>query len=580
METQNCQNCKKDFTIFPDDVSYYEKIQVPQPTWCPECRLIRRLSWRNERNLYRNECALCKKSIISIIHAGSLLKVYCSQCWWGEGWDGTQHGREYDFSRNFFDQFRELTVDVPWIALQTIHTTLENSDYVNMCASSKNCYLTSHADHNEDSMYASGLKFSKQCVDVLMLNHCEVCYDSVNCTDCNKTFYSMDCQQSYEILFSKNLAGCNNCVGCVNLRNKSYCIFNEQYSKEEYKNKVAEMGLDSFENVEALKKKALDFWYTFPQKYFHGFNNSHVSGDYIYYSKNTLHSYEMVGAEDSKYCQFASTKNTRDCYDYTEWGENAELVYESIVSSVNVNNLKFCWVVQVGSNNATYSMHCFGCRNIFGCIGLRSKEYCIFNKQYTKEEYEKLVPQIIAQMNAMPYIDQKGRVYTYGEFFPPELSIYAYNETVQEFFPKTKDEVLAEGFLWKEPEARSHKITLLNNAIPDSIEQTDESIMNEIIECTHQGTCEHNCTGAFKVTAEEFRFHKAHALPIPRLCPNCRHYERTKFRNPLKLWHRTCMCTEVGHEHEGACANEFETSYAPERHEIVYCEKCYQREVM
>ncbi|MBI4119570.1 MAG: hypothetical protein HY456_01835 [Parcubacteria group bacterium] len=30
---------------------------------------------------------------------------------------------------------------------------------------------------------------------------------------------------------------------------------------------------------------------------------------------------------------------------------------------------------------------------------------------------------------------------------------------------------------------------------------------------------------------------------------------------------------------EDHCPNEFETSYAPERSEIVYCEQCYNAEV-
>ena len=51
-EIKVCQNCKKDFTIEPDDFAFYEKIKVPAPTFCPECRLQRRLAFRNERALY------------------------------------------------------------------------------------------------------------------------------------------------------------------------------------------------------------------------------------------------------------------------------------------------------------------------------------------------------------------------------------------------------------------------------------------------------------------------------------------------------------------------------------------------
>jgi hypothetical protein len=81
-------------------------------------------------------------------------------------------------------------------------------------------------------------------------------------------------------------------------------------------------------------------------------------------------------------------------------------------------------------------------------------------------------------------------------------------------------------------------------------------------------------------------------LPLPRLCPNCRHYQRLKQRNPLKLWKRHCQCAggkssngvyqnTVVHNHgTNPCPNEFETSYSPERPEIIYCEECYLKEVV
>ena len=99
----------------------------------------------------------------------------------------------------------------------------------------------------------------------------------------------------------------------------------------------------------------------------------------------------------------------------------------------------------------------------------------------------------------------------------------------------------------------------------------DESIIGKVIECSHRGECTQNCTLGFKIILEELQFYRRMNLPLPHLCPNCRHYERLSQRNPMKLWHRKCM--------KEGCDNEFETSYAPERPEIVYCEKCYQKEV-
>ena len=81
-------------------------------------------------------------------------------------------------------------------------------------------------------------------------------------------------------------------------------------------------------------------------------------------------------------------------------------------------------------------------------------------------------------------------------------------------------------------------------------------------------------------------------LPLPEFCPNCRHYQRLKQRNPLKLWHRKCQCNgnesengiytnTIAHQHRTEpCPNEFETTYSPDRKEIVYCERCYQQEVV
>ncbi len=96
-EIKNCQNCKNDFMIEPDDFLFYEKIKVPAPTWCPECRMVRRLSWRNERILYHRICDSCNKKIISVIN-NKETKVYCQDCWRGDSWDPSSYFLEYNFS--------------------------------------------------------------------------------------------------------------------------------------------------------------------------------------------------------------------------------------------------------------------------------------------------------------------------------------------------------------------------------------------------------------------------------------------------------------------------------------------------
>ena len=184
-------------------------------------------------------------------------------------------------------------------------------------------------------------------------------------------------------------------------------------------------------------------------------------------------------------------------------------------------------------------------------------------------------------MNDMPYVDKKGRMYKYGEFFPKEFSMFYYNETIaQEYYPLTEKRASDFGFKWKNKDKRDYQIDISTENLPDHIKNVEESIVGKVIECIHKGGCEEQCIEAFKITSDELQFYKRNNIALPRLCPNCRHFQRLKKRNPLKLWHRGCMCGKQNHFHgKEKCKVEFEPSYAPERPQIIYCEKCYQAEV-
>ncbi len=162
-ETKNCQNCKKDFTIESDDFSFYEKIKVSPPTWCSECRQLRRYAWRNERTLYRRPCDLCKKSTVTIYSPNKPYKVYCVGCWWSDGWDPASYGRDFDFSRPFFQQFAELQHDTPRMAL--LNKNSVNSEYTNHSGDNKNIYLSFSCFGDENVMYSTWVMKSRDCMD-------------------------------------------------------------------------------------------------------------------------------------------------------------------------------------------------------------------------------------------------------------------------------------------------------------------------------------------------------------------------------------------------------------------------------
>lgn len=563
-EKRVCQNCKLDFIIEPDDFSFYEKIKVPPPTFCQECRMQRRFTVRNERNLYHQECDLCKKKIISMYSSGKSFPVYCSTCWWGDKWDPVKYGIKYDFGQSFFLQFKFLLNKVPRPSLITPNS--KNCDYCNYIADGKNSYLCFGSIAIEDCLYGSPYE-SKYCIDNYLARECEYCYECIDCEKLSLSSFCQECSNSFNLFYCFDCKNCQDCIGCVGLRGQKYYIFNKAYNKEEFLKKKKELLLDTKNGLNKLKKEFLKIKMTVPHKFSVELQSKNVSGNNIVQSKNAHNCFDIKRCEDVKYCkQMIDAKDVLD----TNYCEFVELCYDYI-GYWKINNVIFSNTIG-DSNSIIYSDFCSGSSNLFACIGLRSKQYCILNKQYTKEEYEELVPKIIKHMNDMPYVDKKGRVYRYGEFFPSELSPFCYNETIaQEYFPLSKEEALEQGYKWKEKEERNYQIDIKNEDIPNDIKEVNESIINKVIECEHKGNCNEQCTEAFKIIPDELSFYQRMNLPIPHLCPNCRHYNRLKQRNPLKLWHRKCM--------KENCINEFETSYAPDRPEMVYCEKCYNQEV-
>ena len=572
-ETRQCQNCKKDFTIEPDDFAFYETMKVPAPTFCPDCRLQRKLSFRNERTLYKNKCKKCGKDLISMYRGDGPMTVYCRDCWYSDSWNPMSYGQEIDFSKGFVTQFKNLFHVVPVVNLWAPSSI--NSEYTNFSSEEKNCYLIFGGKANENLRYSNNTSLAKDSQDLFNCARIELSYENVQCNNSQRLFfskYSESCTDSYFLYDCRN---CINCFGCTNLRNKQNCFFNEQLTKEEYKKRLQDIDLGSFKNLTVNLEKFNIAYNKAIHKYAQFINTNNCTGNNVRNARDCKMCFDIfgVGSEDSKYVEWV-VDGVKDSYD--SYGmPKAERIYEALATGFDMmENLDYVFTIFArGSKNITYSINCSASNDLFGCVGLQKKQYCILNKQYTKEEYEALVPKIIEHMNSMPYIDKKGRVYKYGEFFPAELSPFAYNETIaQEYFPLTKQQAIDQGYTWKDPEEKNYKIDIKTQDLPDHIKDVNDDIVGKVIECAHKGECNEQCTKAFKIIPEEFQFYKKMNLPLPRLCPNCRHYQRLKQRNPLKLWHRKCM--------KPGCTNEFETSYAPDRPEIVYCEQCYQQEVV
>ncbi len=563
MQTKSCQNCKKDFTIEEGDFNYYEKINVPAPTCCPECRMARRLSVTNAPYLFYRNCDKCGKRTLSSYPPSKEITVYCQPCWWSDEWDGTEFAMDYDPERPFLAQLRELAEKTPYTALESSYLTIKNCDYCNALAYSKDSTLIFWADYCESVCYSSilnGLKWSSDC---LRGWESELCYESTGFIRSYRAYFSEDFDDCVDVWFSRNCYGCSNCVGCANLRGESYCIFNVKYSKEDYAKKLKELGFDSWENLTSFEKQAREFWLTKPYREFHGNAfNLNVTGEHVYVSKNSKESYILNNAENCKYCQIITVKGAKDCYDYSIWGNNAELIYECASVGDGVSNLKFSSYCFPDCSNLEYCLWNIAGKNNFGCVNLKRKNYSILNKQYSKEEYEKLKEKIIQEMDKNRYIDEHGREWPYGEFPAPVFGRFAYNHSnAMRFIPKERAKALAEGFYWDDFENPTNTASMQSANLPDTIGKTLDSVLEGVIECA-------SCKRGYKIIKNELDLLRKMNLPIPHECPKCRENRRFERMNKPGMYHRNC----------DKCKKEIYTPYAPERPEIVYCVQCYQQE--
>ncbi len=555
--TRQCKNCKTDFKIEPEDFDFYKKIKVPPPKLCWRCRLQRRLAHRSAgRPFYKVKCKLCGEEVISVHPPNAPFTLYCPRCWYGDGWEPMDYGAEYDFSKPFFQQFAELIHRVP---RQT--TRMRNSPGSRYCESAtncKNCYMLIGGYNSQDCMYGEAI-LSRSCVDCTVAFNADHAYENLSVNNAFNTkfaYFSEDCLDSSFLFDCK---GCSNCFGGVNLRNKSYHIFNKQYTKEEYKKVIdSEWDIGSYATLQKAKEKFGELLLATPRRFAILNNVTDVVGDDLQNTKNCKVCFlTKDGVENCKYIYYAGLL-LKDSYDVTAGGDKSQLLYDS-VGCVSCERVFF----SNGTNNChnvAYSEQVFNSSNLFGCVNLKNKRYCILNRQYTKEEYEKLVEKIKKHMGE-----------DYGEFFPMANSVHPYNESwAFEHFPMTREEATRAGYAWRDREQTEYKPDIKTDELPDHIKDAPDDLANKIVECAHRGECNQLCTTAFRIIPDELQFYKKVNVALPRLCPNCRYFERVKIRNPLQLWNRKCA----------KCGREFQTAVSPERPDIIYCQECYAKEFL
>lgn len=422
--------------------------------------------------------------------------------------NGISDEQDYVSHQPFLDQFTRFFYSVPHSSTLHYSDNNENCDRWDIMRNwAKNIYLTIVAwDDAENVLYSlkAETKVRNIINSVNITTWSETIYRSKSVRQSFAIFYSKFIYNSSDIWFSSNLIGCSHCILCSNLENQSYCINNNQHSREEYLLKKAEIfsHKSDFDNYFAQLPNS--WWIKISdncegQTIFHchnvqwGYDVSHLTNwNNVFYSD---------GGNDSS--------NFYDCYDCGS--DTSHHIYA--VHGQAFGDHVYCSAYILTSSYMYYSYNCENCSFCLGCISLKNKQFCILNKQYTKEERYKKVDEIFWQM------EKEGILW---EFFPASMSPYYFNDTISYFINPdfTKEEITALWYLrCDEPSnvdipANAEIITPASLWDYESYDaQWKRSISKDILTKVIQD----EQWNIYKIIPMELEFLNKHGLPLPRI---------------------------------------------------------------
>jgi len=547
-ETKNCVDCKEEFEIDSGDLILYEKVGLTIPEKCFDCRMKQYFIFSIFGKFRKGVSDLSGENLITVLPEKLRFPLYKLHEWWSDIWDPLSFGQDYDPSRPFFDQLKELQEKVP--RPHQIGKNNTNCDWCDDAWESKNCYLTRSILNCENLSYGYRCIKVKDSFDIFYSFNLQ---NSYNCLECHDSFnlnFSQNSRDCIDSLFLFDCRNCQNCFMSYNLRNKQYCIRNRQYSKEQYPKELEKVRLDSYEGLEKLKE---EFENILKKEAVHRENSNlrctNSVGNYMTDCDKCINVFAWEYSQNCRNC--LRGLKSKDCIDMAfSW--NLEL------SGGNSGVDGGYQIKYSAASVGKYSEYVDLCKDVeycFGCVGLKKKKYCIFNKEYSKEEYETLKAKIISDMK------EKGE---YGKFLPYSMSPGHYNlSNGMIYFPDiTKEKVEKNGGCWLD-EDLSQTDGSSSLELPDSISDTVAEVSSKALICpeTHY---------RFNISPAEYEFHKRKGFALPRLHFDRRILNRMKKISVLKSYPYECFY----------CQKDITAYYPPEwGYQKIACEECYKQNI-
>lgn len=592
LERRTCKRTGEEFPIFQLQKDIEDTMGVTYQQNLSPASIFRSICmFRNERHLYKNTSQKSGKSVIAMYPSESGVNVY-----------DTPEFRESDFILPGKDVptdiheatkiFNDLLSSIP--KQGRINDRNENAEYANYVGSSKNIYMSFIIYYESQDVYYSYAAIpGKDIMDCSYVTRVDLAYEGINLFDSYGIFFCLNINNSQNCYFSIDLDNCHHCLFCHNLRGKAYHIYNKEYTKEEFEQYFSQMkkhmkthtGLQIYiVEYEQILASAL-------YKHVNQINSQNCAGDALIGCNQSILVFDSHASNESVNIWWWPFEKCLNmiwwCADYVvnSWRIGAGLEGESS------SKILGCYNVYT-SHNIITCQDLIGCSNMLLCCGLKNKEYCILNRQFSKEEREKTSKILIHQMKEA------------GTYWAPPvhtLSSFPYNDTTaNDLFPIKSivigdqttivnpngegsvtilqpDQFISDAILDLGGEEKieirrrtrdveinipENAATILAKDIPDNIDDVQDDILDKIIICEISGR-------PFRIIAQELAFYRKHGMPIPHRHHDVRWHARKDKRTLRNLYVRTC----------DACSAEILSVYDSKATHKVYCEDCYNKEI-
>lgn len=308
-----------------------------------------------------------------------------------------------DYSWDFFKDFKQL-IDQSTLPAMVHGRWAGECHYADAVFGSDTVYLSSTVVWWSSHVFYS-VSVKQNCHNVynsmMIYDNCENIYQSVWIVSSSNIFYSIHIQWGFDMWFCVWCIWSRNCIRCNGLQNTQYAVDNKVIGKENYLKAKEELLKDNMDFDKLRDKLSISEPITFQCN---DVENVHMAYR-LHQCRNTL----FVGWPEGN----------EDVYDMCIWWGSWTKHAYGCMAGWKAEHM-YCCVDCDGSSHHYYSYNTEDSSHCIWCVGLKNKQFCILNKQYTKEERYTLAHTIFAEL------DGKGVL---GQGFPKDWNPYYLNDT-------------------------------------------------------------------------------------------------------------------------------------------------------